>query len=109
MAEKLGRAAFVGKDVRFGVAEDDAPGRRDVRQRQGVCSGPGRHQKACHIALEDLTEPALSRRGPIVIAVAPRIAATCLRQSVENGGRNLRRVVAGKIHWPTGRTALARR
>ena len=69
-AEKLRRAAFVGRDMGLGMAEHDAPGRRDLRQRQRIGRGPGRHQEHRHLALEDLRQPPLDAGGPVVIAVA---------------------------------------
>ena len=69
-AEKFDRTAFVGRDVRFGMAQHDAPGRRDMRQRQSICGRAGRHQEYSDFALENLGKLALERLGPIVIAVA---------------------------------------
>ena len=45
MAEELRRAAFIGGDVGFGMTEHDAPGRRNLRQRQRIRRRPGRHQE----------------------------------------------------------------
>ncbi len=100
-AEKFHCAAFVGRDVRLRVTEHDAPGRGDLRQRQRVGRGPGRHQEHRHVALENLGKAPLDRRGPSVIAVAARIAVVRLRDGVENRGRDRRGIVAGEVHGQT--------
>ena len=58
-AEEFRRAAFVGRDVRLGVAEHGAPRRREMRERQRVGRGPGRHQEDRDLVLEQLGEPPL--------------------------------------------------
>src|SRR6516162_1367445 len=98
ISEKFGRPAFVGENVRSGMTENGAPGRRDLRQSQSVCRRAGWRQESRHATFEDLAEPALGRLCPIIIA----IAAARLGQSIENGGCDRRRVVASKVHlWRT--------
>src|SRR6516165_488143 len=104
ISEKFGRSAFVGENVRPGMTENGAPGWRDLRQGQSVCRRAGWHQESRHLTFEDLAEPALGRLCPIIIAIAARVAAACLGQSIENGGCDRRRVVASKVHlWRTWR------
>ena len=55
-AEEFRRAAFVGRDVRLGMAQHRAPGRREMRERQRIGGGAGRHQEDRDLALEDLGE-----------------------------------------------------
>jgi len=108
-AEEFRRAAFVGRDMRFGVAERDAPGRRDLRQRQRIGRRPGRDQKDGDFALEDVRQAALDLLRPGIVAVAARITAIGLRDGIEDFGRHRRRVVAGKIHeTDTSRDCAAR-
>ena len=97
-AKKLRRAAFIGDDVGIPVTEHDAPRRRHLRKRQRIRRGAGRHQKRRHLTLEDFRQPPLDASGPVVVAVAARIAGVGLHDGVENGRRHRRRVVAGKIH-----------
>src|SRR5215831_13484757 len=106
VSEKFGRAAFVGQNVRLGVAKNGAPGRRDLCQRQSVCRRAGRHQESRYVTLEDLTEPALRGFCPIIIAVATRVAAKASRMSGATGAV----LSLAKFIWEnlTG-TALSRR
>ena len=53
MAEKLRRAAFVGRDVRFHVAKNDTPRRGNLRERQRIGRGAGRHQESRDISFEN--------------------------------------------------------
>ncbi len=71
-AEKFRRAALVGDDVGFGMAEHRAPGRNKLRQRERVRGGPGRHQEHRDIVLEKLRKPALDPPGRLVVAIAER-------------------------------------
>ena len=74
--------------MRFGMAQDDAPGWRDLRQGQCVRCGAGWHQKGGDLTLEYFTEAALDGVRPIVIAVAEREATISFGQGVENGRRD---------------------
>ncbi len=97
-AEELRSAALVGNDVRVLMAEHDTPRRRHVRQRQRVCRGSGRHQKYRNLALENLRHAAFDGAGPFIIAVAARIAAVSFGYGIENGRRDGRGIVTGKVH-----------
>src|SRR5262249_58541853 len=59
MAEEFRCAAFVGSDVRLRMTQHNAPGRRDLRQRQRVCCRACRHEKSSDFAFEDLAKAAL--------------------------------------------------
>src|SRR4029077_6827278 len=98
MAEKFGCAAFIGRDVGLRMAKNDAPWRRDLRQGQCVRRSAGRHQKGRDLALEYFAEAAFDGVRPVVIAVATGKAAIRFDQSVENGRRDWRGVVTGKVH-----------
>ena len=67
-AEEFRRAAFVGRDVRLGMAEDGAPGRRQMRERERIRGGAGRHQEDRDLVLEHLGE---SRSTRLVQASPP--------------------------------------
>ena len=62
-AEKLRRAGLAGHDMRLAVAHHRAPWRRQVRQRQRIGRGPGRHQINRDLALEQTAKAALRRAG----------------------------------------------
>ena len=81
--EKFRRAALIGRDVGFDVAEDGAPRRRHVGERQGICRRSGRHQEHGYLALENLREAFFDAFGQRVVAIAEYIAFVGLRQ----GGR----------------------
>lgn len=97
-AEKLHRAAFVGDDVRFGVTQHDAPRRRDLRQRQRIGRGPGRHEENGNVAFKDFAESTFGPFRPVVAAIAGRIALVGRSDGIENGGHDTCRIVAGEIH-----------
>ncbi len=65
-AEEFRRAAFVGRDMRLGMAQHRAPWRRQMGERQRIRGGAGRHQEDRDLVLENLGEssarPAWSRR-----------------------------------------------
>jgi len=97
-AKKFRRAALVGRNVRFGMTEYDAPGRRDLRERQRICRRAGRYQEHRDVALEDFAKTPFDASRSIVIAIAERKAAVRPHNGVKDFGRDRRRVVAGKIH-----------
>ena len=97
-AEELRRAAFVGDDVGFGVAQHAAPGRRDMRERQRIGGGAGRHDEDRNLALEDLAKPALDALCCIVIAIAERETGVGRENRVKDFRSDSRGVVAGKVH-----------
>src|SRR5262249_19722346 len=97
-AKKFRRAAFVDRDMRSRVTEHRAPGRREMRQRQRIRTGPGRQQKDRHVVLEQLGEPRLDAPGPVVIAIGQRGAVVRPRNGGEDLGRDPGSVVAGEIH-----------
>ena len=110
-AEEFRRAAFVGGDVRLVMAQHGAPGRREVRERERVRRGAGRHQEDRDLALKDLGECPLDPFGPVVVAVGQRGAVV----GAGNGREDLRRdpgcVVACEVHdvfLSDGRGATAR-
>ena len=97
-AEEFRRAAFVGGDVRLVVTEHGAPRRRQMRKREGVGRGSGRHQEHRDLALKNLREAPLGASGPVVTAVGQRGAVV----GPGNGRHDLRRdpgrIVACKVH-----------
>ncbi len=97
-AEKLRRAALVGGDMGFRMTEHDTPLRRDLRQRQGIRRSASRHQENRDIVFENLGHAPLDGSRPVIVAIAPRIAAACFGNGIENGGRDGGRIIAGKIH-----------
>src|SRR5262249_32753149 len=106
MAEEFRCAAFVGSDVGLRMTQHNAPGRRDLRQRQRVCCRACRHEKSSDFAFEDLARAALDGARPVVIPVASGVAAIGLGQGIENGRRHRRGIVTGKIHAGTGRWSV---
>src|SRR6476659_6231587 len=73
-AEEFRCAAFVGGDVRLLMAEYGAPRRRQMRKREGVGRGSGRHQEHRDLVLKNLREAPLGASGPVVTAVGQRRA-----------------------------------
>jgi hypothetical protein len=70
--EEFRRAAFVGHDVRIGVAEDAAPGRREVGERQRIRGGAGRNQENGDLALKIPERPFFRCRAFIGSLPYPR-------------------------------------
>jgi hypothetical protein len=97
-AEEFRRAAFIRRDMRLGVAEHGAPGRREMRERQRVGRGPGRHQEYRDLVLEQLGEPLLDVPGPGVAAIGERRAVVGATEGGEDVGCDAGRVVAGEVH-----------
>ena len=97
-AEEFGRATFIRGDVRLLMAEHGTPGRREVRECEGVRRGSGRHQEDRDLALKNLGECPLDPFGPAIAAVGQRGAVV----RPGNGRKDLRRdpgcVVACKVH-----------
>ena len=94
--------------MRFLVAQHRAPGRRQVRERERIRHRAGRHQEHRDLALEQLGEALLDPLGPLVVAVAERIAGVGLAQRVEDFRRHSGGVVACEIHaFPQSRRARA--
>ena len=96
-AEELRRAAFVGRDVRLGMAQHRAPGRRQMRKCQRVRRRAGRHQEHRDLAFEDLGKPALDPFGPGILAVAERRALVRARNGSEDFGRDARGIARPKF------------
>ena len=62
-AKEFRRAAFVGRDMGFRVADDGAPRRCQMRERQGIGRRPGRHQEDGDLTFEDVRETFLDPFG----------------------------------------------
>ena len=85
--------------MRLRMAQHRAPGRRQVRERERIRRRAGRHQKYRDLALEDLGEALLDPPGPVVVAVAERVAGIGLADRLEDfGRRDSGRVVACEVH-----------
>jgi hypothetical protein len=96
--EKLGRAAFVGRDMCVLVAEHRAPRRSEVRKRKRVGRSPGGDQKNRDLMLEEVSQSALGTLGPGIAAVGERPALVRQRDGGQQLRGNSRRVVAREIH-----------
>ena len=97
-AEEFRRPTFVGRDVRFRMAQHRPPGRRQVRERERIGRRSGRHEKNGNVALEQLREFFLDTSGPGVVAVGQRRPVVRARNGGENFRRDRRRIIAGEIH-----------
>src|SRR5262249_58705980 len=63
-AEEFRRTAFVCRDVRLVMAEDRAPGRGEMRQRERIRRSSGGHQKDRDVVGENFGESRLDPSGP---------------------------------------------
>ena len=97
-AEELRRAAFVDRDMQLRMAQHRAPGRGQMGERERVRRRAGRHQEYRDLALEKLGEALLDPPGPVVIAIAGRIAGIGLPDRLQDGRRDAGRVVACEVH-----------
>src|SRR6185437_5950457 len=82
-AEEFGRAAFVGRDMRLGVAEHAAPGRVDMGECERIRGRADGDEKHRGVMLENLADAALDRAGEIVVAITERKTAIGARDRVE--------------------------
>jgi hypothetical protein len=96
--EEFRRAAFIGGDMRLVVAEHRAPWRCEMRERQRIGGGAGRHEKNGDVALEHVSEPPLEAGRPVVVAIGERRPLIRARDGRQNLRRDPCGVVAGEIH-----------
>ena len=80
------------------MAQHGSPGRRDVRQRQRVRGGSGRHQERRELVLEDFGQAALQPFRDRILAVAEREAVVGAADRREDRGRDPGGIVAGEMH-----------
>jgi len=97
-AEEFRSAAFVGREMTFLMAQHGSPGRRDVRQRQRVRGGSGRHQERRELVLEDFGQASLQPFRDRILAVAEREAVVGAADRREDRGRDPGGIVAGEMH-----------
>src|SRR5436190_20180643 len=72
-----------------------------MRERERIRPRAGRQQEHGDLVLEDFGQTLLDPLGPLVIAVAERIAGVRLAERIEDFGRHAGRVVACEVHRST--------
>ena len=97
-AEEGGGARLVDRDVRVGVAEDDAARPRVGGERQRVGHRSAGDEENRHLAFEDFGKTALDGLRDVVGAVGGMAAAGGLGERVDDMRRSARPVVAGEDH-----------
>src|SRR3972149_1593097 len=82
----------------FALAQDRAPGRRDMGERQRVGGGAGGDEIDRDFALKQLAEGALHAVGGLILAVGERVAIVGLPYRIEDRWGDGCGVVAGTMH-----------